>query len=121
MAVGLRAARTRLSSNRQIRRGQSLVEFTLVLPVLLIMLSGLVEAAIALNVYLDVIDSAREVARHVADFDPFNPNSTNINQSFYDEALRVSNLTLEMADQIQLDRANPRYLFGFCSERVPLA
>ena len=44
-------------------RGQSLVEFTVLLPVLLIMISGLIEFGIMLNYYLDVIDAAREAAR----------------------------------------------------------
>ena len=60
MAVGFRALRARLTRNPKIRKGQSLVEFTIMLPVLLIMLSGLVEAGIALNVYLDLIDTTRE-------------------------------------------------------------
>jgi len=56
-------------------RGQSLVEFTVLLPVLLIMISGLIEFGIMLNYYLDVIDAAREAARYAADTDPIhNPN-----------------------------------------------
>jgi hypothetical protein len=82
------------------------MEFTLVLPVLLVMLSGLVEAGIALNVYLDLIDSAREVARHVADFDPFHPDSTDANPSFYEEAILVTTYTLGKAGQIQLNPAS---------------
>jgi hypothetical protein len=50
--------------------GQSLVEFTVMLPVLLIMLSGLVEYGILLNYYLDIIDAARDAARFAADGDP---------------------------------------------------
>src|SRR3990172_7392481 len=55
---------------RQLPGGQSLVEFTVMLPVLLIMLSGLVEYGILLNYYLDVIDAARDAARFAADGDP---------------------------------------------------
>ena len=40
------------------------------LPVLLIMLSGLVEYGILLNYYLDIIDAARDAARFAADGDP---------------------------------------------------
>ena len=50
-------------------RGQSLVEFTVLLPVLLIMISGLIEFGIMLNYYLDVIDAAREAARYASDTD----------------------------------------------------
>jgi len=55
---------------RRLLRGQSLVEFTVMLPVLLIMLSGLVEYGILLNYYLDIIDAARDAARFAADGDP---------------------------------------------------
>ncbi len=106
MAVGLRALRARLSANQKIRRAQSLVEYTIILPVLLIMLSGLVEAGIALNVYLDLIDSAREVARNIADFDPFNDETLSRNVSFYDQAKNVADYTLGQAGQIQLDPAS---------------
>ena len=37
-------------------RGQSLVEFTILLPVLLIMISGLIEFGFMLNYYLDLIE-----------------------------------------------------------------
>src|SRR4030067_2015371 len=40
------------------------------LPVLLIMLSGLVDYAILLNYYLDIIAAARDAARFGADGDP---------------------------------------------------
>jgi hypothetical protein len=48
--------------------GQSLVEFTVMLPVLLIMLSGLVEYGILLNYYLDIIDGPgmRPASRRMA-------------------------------------------------------
>jgi len=51
-------------------RGQSLVEFTILLPVLLMMLSGLIEFGFLLNTYLDIIDAAREAARFAANDDP---------------------------------------------------
>ena len=70
MAVGLGALRARLSRNSRKRRGQSLVEFTIMLPVLLVMLSGLIEMGFMLNSYLDVIDAARETARFAANQDP---------------------------------------------------
>ena len=54
----------------QKRRGQSLVEFTVLLPLLLMMISGLIEFGFMLNYYLDMIDAAREAARFAADDDP---------------------------------------------------
>ena len=82
------------------------MEFTLLLPVLLIMLSGLVEAGFALNVYLDLIDSAREVARNVSGFDPFNDETLSPNVSFYDQAKNVADYTLGQAGQVQLNPAS---------------
>jgi hypothetical protein len=55
---------------RRGRRGQSLVELALAMPVLLIMLSGLLEFGFALNQYLNALDAAREGARFAADGDP---------------------------------------------------
>lgn len=65
-----------LTKRRPRRRvGQSLVEFAILLPVLLIMLSGLIEFGIMLNYYLDLIDAAREAARWAADADPIRDDS----------------------------------------------
>ena len=50
--------------------GQSLVEFTLMLPILLIVISGLIEFGFLLNFYLDLVDTTREVARLASDDDP---------------------------------------------------
>ena len=52
------------------RKGQSLVELALAMPVLLVMLSGLLEFGFALNQYLNALDAAREGARYGADGDP---------------------------------------------------
>ena len=52
------------------RRGQSLVEFAITLPFILVMISGLIEFGFLLNAYLDVVDVSREVARRAADGDP---------------------------------------------------
>lgn len=50
--------------------GQSLVEISLALPVLLIMLTGLLEFGFALNYYLNALDGARDGARFASDSDP---------------------------------------------------
>lgn len=52
------------------RLGQSLVEFTIMLPVVMLLLSGLIEFGFLLNNYLDLIDAARDIARVAADDDP---------------------------------------------------
>jgi hypothetical protein len=46
------------------------VELALAMPVLLILLSGLLEFGFALNQYLNALDAAREGARYAADGDP---------------------------------------------------
>jgi len=60
----------RTKERRKKSVGQSLVEFTIMLPILLMMLSGLIEFGFLLNAYLDVIDAAREAARFSANDDP---------------------------------------------------
>jgi hypothetical protein len=60
--------------------GQSLVEFTIMLPILMMLLSGLIEFGFLLNMYLDVIDAAREAARSAANSDP--NDSLFFNQAF---------------------------------------
>jgi hypothetical protein len=57
-------------ARRQGRKGQSLVELALVMPVLLMLMSGLLEFGFALNQYLNALDAAREGARYGADGDP---------------------------------------------------
>lgn len=52
-------------------RGQSLVEIAIALPVLLILLSGMVELGFMLNYYLSLLDSTREAARLGSNWDPF--------------------------------------------------
>ena len=112
----------RLPLIRSIRsaRGQSLVEFTLLLPVLLIMISGLIEFGFMLNFYLDVIDAAREATRWAALDDPVRCDVTSpapctpaappdpwtsYNSKFYDRvcAVAVSSIDVGSGAQISLD------------------
>ena len=44
-------------------KGQSLIEFTILLPLLLLLLMGILEFALMLNSYLSINNSAREGAR----------------------------------------------------------
>jgi len=86
--------------------GQSMVEFALLLPLLLMMLSGLVEFGFAINMYLDLVDTAREVARFSSDDDPIHlPDGTitDYNQVFYLQAGNMTTYTLTQAGQIVLD------------------
>jgi hypothetical protein len=54
--------------------GQSFVEFSIILPILLIMISGLIEFGFLLNYYLNLIDGARDTARFLANSDPSLPD-----------------------------------------------
>jgi hypothetical protein len=51
--------------------GQSLVELALFFPMILMMLSGLVEFGFVLNQYLNLMDGPREAARFGVDLSPF--------------------------------------------------
>ncbi|MBN1264570.1 MAG: pilus assembly protein [Anaerolineales bacterium] len=87
--------------------GQSFVEFAVLLPVLLILFSGLVETGFALNMYLDLVDTAREVARYTSDDNPFptDPAAPNpkYSETFYFDAAELTNYTLNMAQQVELN------------------
>ena len=89
------------------RLGQSLVEFTILLPLLMMMLSGLVEFGLALNHYLDLVDTAREVSRYSADDDPIHDDTTAAfilyNGLFYARALNYTKYNLGQARQLTLD------------------
>jgi len=52
------------------RRGQGLVEFALILPVLLFILLGIIEAAFVIQGYLTVQHAAREAARFAVAYQP---------------------------------------------------
>lgn len=95
--------------------GQSIVEFTLMLPVLLIMISGLIEMGFMLNFYLDLIDTAREVARLAADDDPIHDEAGFFNddprndpepKGFYLRAYDAMYAELQGARQVALLQAN---------------
>ncbi len=51
-------------------RGQSLVELTLFVPILLFLLIGLVEVGALVNTYIDSLDASRAAARYVSPLDP---------------------------------------------------
>lgn len=90
------------------RRGQSLVEFTVLLPLLIMMISGLIEFGFMLNYYLDLIDAAREAARFAADDDPIrlaDGTYMDPNPGFYTRAQTVTldSINIGSGGQITLD------------------
>lgn len=97
----------RLLARRRGSTGQSIVEFLVILPILLIMISGLIEFGFMLNFYLDVIDGARDGARFGANLDPLRPDdgiNDCVNTSyFYRLVPCVVNQAL--APQVTLDPA----------------
>jgi Flp pilus assembly protein TadG len=58
-----RLPRARPAPHTRLARAQSLVETALLLPVLLLILSGLIEFGFLLNRYLILLDAVRNVAR----------------------------------------------------------
>jgi hypothetical protein len=91
--------------------GQSIVEFAVLLPLLVMMLSGLIEFGFMLNYYLDLIDAAREAARFAANDDPLHNDATGVyqdpNPGFYLRAQTVTlqSLTIGSGGQITLNPA----------------
>ncbi len=65
---------------RRLDRGQSLVELTLFLPILILLLVGLVEIGVLVNSYISTLDASRASARYVAAQDPIQTgcNSTRV-------------------------------------------
>jgi hypothetical protein len=97
--------------------GQSLVEFTVLLPVLLIMISGLIEFGIMLNYYLDLIDAAREAARFAADADPIHdPNPPygylDPNPAFYRFTQTLAMESLRAASDNRIDWPKMKLMYG---------
>ncbi|MCC6568908.1 MAG: pilus assembly protein [Anaerolineales bacterium] len=68
-------------------KAQSLTEFAIALPILILLLSGVVEYGFALNYYLSLLDATRESARYYSKTDPFlyddNRNIVGDNSLFY--------------------------------------
>jgi len=64
-------------------RGQSLVELALFFPIILLMLSGLLEFGFLLNQYLNLMDGPREGARFGVDISPFLEPTDNDDILFY--------------------------------------
>ena len=105
------------------RKGQSMVEIAVSLPVLLMILSGLVEFGFMLNYYLSLVDATREVARAFSNFSPINQDGTD-NMAFYTnavDAFRANLAPLNPADpkdnsrKVALDPAHDDILISVFS------
>ena len=85
-------------------KGQSIVEFTILLPLLLMLLSSLIEFGFALNEYLDLIDTTRETARLLSDKSPFDDEDAKTrSDDFYAEGATYMQTILSRAGWINLD------------------
>ena len=104
-----RIQKTRTGRHRIKSRGQSIVEFMVLLPVLIMMLSGLIEFGFMLNYYLDLIDAAREAARFAANDDPLHNDATGVyqdpNPGFYlrTQTVALQSLNIGSGGQITLN------------------
>ncbi len=61
----------KLRTKKRKSTGQSLVEFGLLLPILLMLFSGMVEFGFMLNSYLSLLDATRQAARLCSNLNPF--------------------------------------------------
>ena len=79
-------------------RAQSMVEFALLLPVLLILFTGMIEFGFLLNTYLSLLDSTRQAARLYSNSTPFildvATNSIVDDPNFYSDCALVVKDTL---------------------------
>lgn len=98
----------RSNTTRKKSHGQSIVEFALLLPILVMMLSGLIEFGFMLNYYLDLIDGARELARFGANVDPLaGTKADSCDSDWFYELMPC------MADQIFSEQVELDYGPGF--------
>ena len=96
--------------NLQPAGGQGLVETAILLPVLLIVLSGLLEFGFVLNEYMTIQDAVRNAARYAADSDfrvRDNVNDCNSTKDFYRQTACLINRELSReAPFVGLNLAN---------------
>ena len=81
------------------------------LPIMLLMLSDVIEFGFMLNFYLDVIDAARETARFAANDDPIRDDTTgnplDPNPNFYNRGQTLAKQSLEAASDGRIDWLPP--------------
>jgi len=109
------------SSHRK-TRAQSLVEFAIALPVLLLLLLGMVEFGFMLNTYLSLQDAARAAARRYSTVNPFDADG-NDDATFYQSAAEYVVETLApsgdpAARQIPVDSTRDNILISLIEVEV---
>lgn len=103
-------------------KAQSMVEFAITLPVLILLLTGMVEFGFMLNTYLSIQDAARTTARRYSTVNPFNADGTD-NPAFYQNAaLYIEELLAPSGDpdsrQIVLDSTRDNILISLVGVEV---
>jgi len=97
----LRLARTSAESrttrrHRRKDRGQSMIEFALTAPVLIVLLLGLVEMGHAFNSYMTIVAAARDSARLGSQFGSGAPAQTALKNLVVDETSRLENAPIQI-------------------------
>lgn len=75
--ISLRTSRSSKAKKNAGRKskGQSLVEIAIAFPLIILLISGVVEFGFIINYYLSLMDSTREAARRFSNFDAFEDGS----------------------------------------------
>lgn len=74
--------KSRSKNGMQDTKAQSLVEFAITLPLLILLFTGMVEFGFMLNTYLSVQDAVRSTARRYSTINPFDANG-DVDPTFY--------------------------------------
>jgi hypothetical protein len=94
----IQSVKGRHAGQRRKTRAQSLVEFAITLPMLILLFAGLVELGFALNFYLSLLDATREAARYASNWDPFMDDGAGHeidDMNFYSQAAALTVINLD--------------------------
>lgn len=97
---------TRLKRSRKRKsRGQSLVEVAIAFPILIMLLTGVIEFGFILNFYLSLLDATRDAARLYSGDDPFLADRVTDDNDFYLQTAYMVERVLDptMTTQVTLD------------------
>ncbi len=121
IAAPAKNARLKSTNSRQKSLGQSLVEFGVALPILILLFSGMVEFGFMLNTYLSLQDAVRTAARRYSNENPLMKVNGVVEDdiTFYEGAAQnvVDALDLN-AKQIVVDPTRDNVLISVLTVRV---
>lgn len=121
IAAPAKNARLKSTNSRQKSLGQSLVEFGVALPILILLFSGMVEFGFMLNTYLSLQDAVRTAARRYSNENPLMKVNGIVEDdiTFYEGAAQnvVDALDLN-AKQIVVDPTRDNVLISVLTVRV---